>query len=92
MIPNPNDLHPNPNLPIICYIKNAVDNSSAKTGEFQYLEFDRKDKVYKLDPPVRKLLSKSEAFAVIKVLLESRGFNQNEMKTLIDKLIECCIF
>lgn len=72
-------------------IKNAVDNSSAKTGEFQYLEFDRKDKVYKLDPPVRKLLSKSEAFAVIKVLLESRGFNPNEMKTLIDKLIECCI-
>lgn len=72
-------------------IKNAVDNSSAKTGEFQYLEFDRKEKVYKLDPPVRKLLSKSEAFAVIKVLLESRGFNPGEMKHLIDKLIECCI-
>lgn len=72
-------------------IKMACSKGGDTGLDYQYLDYDRKDKVYKLDPPVRNLLSKSEAFAVIKVLLESRGFNQKEMKNLIDKLIKCCI-
>lgn len=72
-------------------IKMACSKSLDNGGEYQDLMFDRKDKVYKLDPPVRNLLSKSEAFAVIKVLLECRGFNKEEMKILIDKLIKCCV-
>lgn len=72
-------------------IKMACGKSVDNGGEYQDLEYDRKDKVYKLFPPVRNLLSKSEAFAVIKVLLECRGFNHKEMKVLIDKLIKCCV-
>lgn len=72
-------------------IKFAVDKYNTRMGQHQNLVFDRKDKAYKLDPPVGELLKPSEAFAVIKVLLESRGFNKREMKYLIDKLIECCI-
>lgn len=72
-------------------IRKACDKNFVNGGERQDLDYDRKDKVYKLDPPVRNLLSKSEAFAVIKVLLECRGFNNKEMKSLIDKLIKCCV-
>ena len=65
-------------------IKFAVDTYNTKMGQHQNLVFDRKDKAYKLDPPVGELLKPSEAFAVIKVLLESRGFNKREMKYLIE--------
>lgn len=36
MRPNPNDKHPNPNLPIITYIKNAVDNPNIIVGDYSY--------------------------------------------------------
>ena len=36
MRPNPNDKNPNPNLPIICYIKNAVDNPNVIIGDYSY--------------------------------------------------------
>ena len=36
MIPNPNNKHPNPNLPIITYIKNAVDNPNVIIGDYSY--------------------------------------------------------
>lgn len=72
-------------------IRRACDNNFASGGERQDLYYDRKNKVYKLDPPIRNLLTKSEAFAVIKVLLECRGFNYEEMKRLKNKLIKCCV-
>lgn len=34
--PNPDDKYPNPNLPIICYIKNAVDNPNIIIGDYSY--------------------------------------------------------
>lgn len=36
MRPNPNDLHPNPNLPIITYIKSAVNNPNVIIGDYSY--------------------------------------------------------
>lgn len=36
MRPNPNDKHPNPNLPIIVYIKNAVNNPNVIIGDYSY--------------------------------------------------------
>ena len=36
MRPNPNDKTPNPNLPIICYIKNVVNNSNIIVGDYTY--------------------------------------------------------
>lgn len=36
MRPNPNDKFPNPNLPYICYIKNAVDNPNVIIGDYSY--------------------------------------------------------
>lgn len=72
-------------------IRMACAERVANESDRQELVYDRMDKVYKLDPPIRNLLTKSEAFAVIKVLLECRGFNKKEMKNLIDKLVKCCV-
>ena len=36
MRPNPNDKHPNLNLPIITYIKNAIDNPNIIAGDYSY--------------------------------------------------------
>lgn len=36
MHPNPNDKTPNPNLPIICYIKNVVKNPNVIIGDYTY--------------------------------------------------------
>lgn len=72
-------------------IRNVLEKNIANGGSWQELYFDRSENYYVLDPPLRNLLSKSEAFAIIKVLLESRGFNNGEMKSLVDKLISCCI-
>lgn len=72
-------------------IRNVLEKNIANGGSWQELYFDRSANYYVLDPPLRNLLSKNEAFAIIKVLLESRGFNNEEMKSLVDKLISCCI-
>lgn len=72
-------------------IRNVCMNYSDKSDVPQDLIFDRKEKVYKLEPVSRSLLTKSEAFSVIKVLLESRGFNNEEMKKLVSRLIDCCV-
>ena len=36
MRPNPNHKHPNPNLPLIVYIKNAVNNPNVIIGDYSY--------------------------------------------------------
>lgn len=72
-------------------IRKVCDKNIINGGGWQTLYFDRAENTYKLDPPIRNLLDKSEVFAVIKVLLESRGFNNEEMKKLVDKLVNCCV-
>lgn len=42
---------------------------------------------YRLIKHEREFLTNEEIFAVIKVLLESRGFNKQELNSLLDKLI-----
>ena len=51
-----------------------IANQSEQTGVVQQLLYDRKVNGYKLNPPVRSLLSNEEAFAAAKILLdESRN-------------------
>lgn len=47
MIPNKNDLHPNPKLPIITYIKNAVDNPNVIVGDYSYYYGDDENDEFK---------------------------------------------
>lgn len=43
MRPNSNDKFPNPNLPYICYIKNAISNPNVIIGDYTYYYGDEND-------------------------------------------------
>ncbi len=49
--------------------------------------YDAKVKRYKLIRPQREWITNKEVLAILKILLESRGFNKDELGILIDKLI-----
>ena len=36
--PNPNDIHPNPNIPSVCYIKNTVTRPTIIVGDYTYYD------------------------------------------------------
>lgn len=60
---------------------------SYEIGDDATIEYDYVKGGYKLIKTEREFLTNKEIFAVAKVLLESRGFNKQELNNLIDKLI-----
>lgn len=52
----------------------------------QYLQYDRKEKVYKLEMENPPFLRNEEILAIVKILIESRAFPKVDMDRLIDKL------
>ena len=67
------------------------DDQQAMSDNPQQLKYDRKEKCYRLEPPLRNLLDMHEVFAVLKILLESRALTKTELFPIIDKLIDCCL-
>lgn len=59
-------------------------------GHDSKVEYDRSKKGYRLEGKSDTLLSSGEILAVCKILLDSRAFTQDEMKSIIDKLIAHC--
>ena len=59
---------------------------TAKTN--QYLEYDRKQKVYRLEMTDDPFLRNEEILAIVKILIESRAFPKADMDHLIDKLTD----
>ena len=51
-----------------------------------YLEYDRKQKVYRLETSDESFLRNEEILAIVKILIESRAFPKADMDQLIDKL------
>ena len=51
-----------------------------------YLEYDRKQKVYRLETSDESFLRNEEILAIVKILIESRAFPKADMDHLIDKL------
>lgn len=54
----------------------------------QFLEYDRTEKVYKLNVDNQSVLRKEEILGVVKILVESRAFPKNDMKQIINKLTD----
>ncbi|RIJ63764.1 YafY family protein [Rummeliibacillus sp. POC4] len=52
----------------------------------QYLEYDHKRKIYKIDSESEAFLLKEEILAITKILIESRAFPKEEMERLLDKI------
>lgn len=68
------------------YINNTLEIGSGKS-----IVFDHKAKGYRLSSTEKELLTNSEILAVCKILLESRTLTMVEMKSIIEKLLSCCV-
>lgn len=66
-------------------------NQNEYDGIKQELVYDKKLNAYKLDPPLRKILTNQEVFAVLKILLESRSLSKQELYPILEKLVDCCV-
>lgn len=64
------------------YLSESYENGDNITIEYDYVKCG-----YRLIKQEREFLTNEEIFAVTKVLLESRGFNKQELNSLIDKLM-----
>lgn len=66
-------------------------NQSEYGGIAQELIYDKKLNAYRLEPPLRNILTNQEVFAVLKIMLESRSLSKQELYPILEKLIDCCI-
>lgn len=62
------------------------DLSGART-----LVYDTKKELYVAEPPLMTYLSEKEVYIIIKMLMESRGLNNQELDQIINKLVVSCL-
>lgn len=72
-------------------IRNFLDIDSERTGNVNYVVYDRQCKGYRLETLYRLKLKNSEILALCKILLDSRAFTKCEIVEMLDKLIACCV-
>lgn len=72
-------------------IRNFLDADSLRTGNANFVVYDRKHKGYRLEVCYSSKLMDSEILALCKILLSSRAFTRQEMEGMLDKLIKCCV-
>lgn len=65
----------------------AYLSESYESGDETTIEYDHNKGGYRLVKQEREFLTNKEIFAVAKVILESRGFNKQELNAIIDKLM-----
>lgn len=72
-------------------IRNFLENDAVNSGLVNSVIYDRTEKGYRLEQVYKMKLSNSEVLAVCKILLESRAFTKKEMKSMLGRLISCCV-
>lgn len=72
-------------------IRNFLENDSADGEIAASVVYDRVKKGYRLEETYKIKLSDSEVLAVCKILLESRALTKAEMKSILDRIIACCV-
>jgi len=73
------------------HIRNFLDNDSERTGLVNPIVYDRTAKGYRLETLYQIRLQNAEVLALCKILLDSRAFTKDEMVSMLDKLITCCV-
>lgn len=66
-------------------------DSGQNTGEINYVRYDKRENGYYLEQAYEMKLSNSEVLAICKILLDSRAFTKEEMESMLERLIECCV-
>lgn len=72
-------------------IRNFLEQEAVKQGVFNEVIYDRKRKGYRLERINKIKLSNEEILAISKILLDSRAFKKDEMTSIIQRLISCCV-
>lgn len=72
-------------------IRNYLENDIVNNGCMNSVIYDRRKKRYRLEQIYETKLSNSEVLAVCKILLDSRALTKLEMKSILDKLLACCV-
>lgn len=72
-------------------IRNYLGDEASRSGYINYVIYDRQEKGYKLERTFLPTLANSEVLAICKILLESRAFRKDEMYSMIEKMIACCV-
>ena len=73
------------------HIRSFLDNDSERTGLVNTIVYDRAAKGYRLETLYQIRLQNAEVLALCKILLDSRAFTKDEMVSMLDKLITCCV-
>lgn len=71
-------------------IRSYLSDETLKHGVVNTVIYDRAGKGYRLEQIYKLRLTNSEILAVCKILLDSRAFTKQEMKSMLDRLVDCC--
>ena len=72
-------------------IRNYMEQEAVDHGIHNEIIYDREKKGYRLDQIYKIKLSNEEILAICKILLDSRSLCKNEMQSMIQRLISCCV-
>ena len=72
-------------------IEKYFEEEFKHTGISNSVVHDGSDSVYRLEKIYNTKLTNSEILALCKILLDSRAFTKNEMTSMLNKLIDCCV-
>lgn len=71
-------------------IRNYLSDETLDHGSVNTVVYDRSRKGYRLEQIYKMRLTNSEILAVCKILLDSRAFTKKEMKSVLNRLVDCC--
>jgi predicted DNA-binding transcriptional regulator YafY len=72
-------------------IRNFLESDVENTGVINSVIYDRADKGYRLEQIYQLKLTNGEVLAICKILLDSRSLRKDEMTSILDKMISCCV-
>jgi len=68
-----------------------ADRCAVNCGDNRAIEYNRAKKGFVMSGAEPSMMTNSEILAVSKILLESRAFTKQELKVILDKLVEGCV-
>lgn len=72
-------------------IRNFLEQEAVEHGVYNEVIYDRERRGYRLDQIYKMKLSNDEILAICKILLDSRALLKDEMISVLQRLIDCCV-
>lgn len=72
-------------------IRNHMETTVVDTGVLNSIIYDREKRAYRLEQIYQMKLTNGEILAICKILLDSRSLPKEDMGTVLEKLISCCV-